>query len=166
PNRRGNTGRTGGPIRNTLPPRGPRNSLVVSNLHPKVTEKDLYELFGQQGVVKRAFLHIAPTGKSAGVADIVFAHPNDAERAKNAYNNVDLDHRPMRIAFANLSSSVASSPSVNRRGPPRSGPSSQRGGGSGRRSTRAGGNGRPRRENRPKPSQADLDAEMDTYMGQ
>ncbi|CAO3621740.1 unnamed protein product [Cunninghamella blakesleeana] len=167
-----NRRRGGGPIRNTssIPrapraPRAPRNSLVVSNLHTKVTEKDLYELFGQQGDVKRAFLHIGPDGRSAGIADIVFTRAIDAERAKNAYNGVDLDKRPMRISFANLSSAVATtsspSPRGGRRNPPSSTPFRRRSG-----NDRNSGSGRPRRENRPKPSQADLDAEMDTYMGQ
>jgi THO complex subunit 4 len=41
--------------------------------------------------LKRAFLHIGPSGKSAGIADVVFATNNDAERAKVTYNNVELD---------------------------------------------------------------------------
>ena len=87
------------------------NSLVVANLHFNVTEKDLYvsispslwwfyisltdilhqDLFGQVGPLKRAFLHIGPNGKSAGIADVVFQSSHDAERARNTYNNVELD---------------------------------------------------------------------------
>ncbi|KAI8338392.1 hypothetical protein BC941DRAFT_422783 [Chlamydoabsidia padenii] len=157
----------GGPIRRSpvSTPRGPRNSLLVSNLHHNVTEKDLYDLFGQIGNVKRAFLHLAPTGKSSGVADIVYAQSNDAERAKNTYNNVQLDGRPMRIAFADLPAAVASALPINRRiqntrtqntGNTRGG---RRGGNNSQRNT--GGNPRTRR---PKASQADLDADMDSYM--
>lgn len=86
------------------------NSLVVANLHFNVTEKDLYvsyniyysynnliypfffqDLFGQIGQLKRAFLHIGPNGKSAGIADVVFVNASDAEKARNTYNNVELD---------------------------------------------------------------------------
>jgi THO complex subunit 4 len=41
--------------------------------------------------LRRAFLHIGPNGKSAGVADVVFVNSNDAERARVTYNNVQLD---------------------------------------------------------------------------
>jgi THO complex subunit 4 len=139
--------------------------------------------------VKRAFLHLAPTGKSSGVADIVYSQANDADRAKNTYNNVELDGkesiekkhkeachiylhlmfnilgRPMRIVFADLPAAVASALPINRRiqhtrpqntGNTRGG---RRGGSSNQRN--AGGNPRTRR---PKASQADLDADMDSYM--
>lgn len=49
------------------------------------------DLFGQIGHLKRAFLHIGPNGKSAGIADIVFQSGQDAEKARNTYNNVELD---------------------------------------------------------------------------
>ncbi|KAI8972998.1 hypothetical protein BDB01DRAFT_808306 [Pilobolus umbonatus] len=77
------------PIRTT--PRSNSNSLTVANLHFNVTEKDLYDLFGQIGPLRKAFLHIGPNGKSAGIADVVFVNANDAERAKTTYNNVELD---------------------------------------------------------------------------
>ncbi|KAI7905833.1 uncharacterized protein BX663DRAFT_497791 [Cokeromyces recurvatus] len=131
------------------------NSLVVANLHFNVTEKDLYDLFGQIGPVKRAFLHIGPNGKSAGIADVVFQSSQDAERAKNTYNNVELDGRPMRISNASLISAVSS---MNTKNDKRSNNNKPRGG--------SGNNfRRRRRENRPKLSQEDLDADMDSYMG-
>ena len=43
------------------------------------------------GQLKRAFLHLGPTGGSAGVADVVFSNPHDAEWALASYNNVELD---------------------------------------------------------------------------
>ncbi|KAG2195889.1 hypothetical protein INT47_002932 [Mucor saturninus] len=143
------------------------NSLVVANLHFNVTEKDLYDLFGQIGQLKRAFLHIGPNGKSAGIADVVFVNGNDAEKARNTYNNVELDGRPMRITNASIVSAVAASlPSNNgRRG------GNLRGGNNSTRDSRDRRDNNTRRsntgkrENRPKPSQQDLDAEMDSYMG-
>lgn len=47
------------------------------------------------GPVKRAFLHLGPSGGSAGVADIVFSYPPDAERALASYNNVELDGKSL-----------------------------------------------------------------------
>ncbi|KAI8340788.1 hypothetical protein BC941DRAFT_418184 [Chlamydoabsidia padenii] len=165
-NRNSSSGRP--PLRNQAPaPRGPRNSLLVSNLHHNVTEKDLYDLFGQIGNVKRAFLHLAPTGKSSGVADIVYTNANDAERARNSYNNVELDGRPMRIAFADLSAAVASTLPINRRIQP--GRTQHTGNIRGNRrpgnnNNRQRGGSSTKREPRPKVSQADLDADMDSYM--
>ncbi|KAG1381038.1 hypothetical protein G6F61_003522 [Rhizopus arrhizus] len=144
--------------RNTFAPRSSTsdrksNSLVVSNLHFNVTEKDLYDLFGQIGSLRRAFLHIGPNGKSAGVADVVFVNSNDAERARVTYNNVQLDGRPMHITTASILSNVSTSTG--------SGPKPR--GNNTRRPTRGGG-GR-RGDSRPKPNQQDLDADMDSYMG-
>ncbi|KAF7724654.1 hypothetical protein EC973_000826 [Apophysomyces ossiformis] len=155
------------PIRNApTQSRGARNSLVVANLHHNVSEKDLYcpnfglpndeaqELFGQIGALKRAFLHIAPSGKSSGVADIVFVRPNDAERARATYNNVELDGRPMRISFAPSIPTVATSvPSGRAPSGPRRNDRPSRGRG-----------GRRQRDSRPKASEQDLDAQMDSYM--
>ncbi|GAA5817416.1 hypothetical protein MFLAVUS_010962 [Mucor flavus] len=147
------------------------NSLVVANLHFNVTEKDLYDLFGQIGQLKRAFLHIGPNGKSAGIADVVFANASDAEKARNTYNNVELDGRPMRITSASIISAVTAAPlNSGRRGNIRGGNTNGRdtnGRDNNRRdnNSRGGRSGGGRREARPKPSQQDLDAEMDTYMG-
>ncbi|CEP18767.1 hypothetical protein [Parasitella parasitica] len=153
------------PARNNTPLRTSRpassntrasNSLVVANLHFNVTEKDLYDLFGQIGKLKRAFLHIGPNGKSSGIADVVFVSSQDAERARNTYNNVELDGRPMRISTASIISAVSSAPSSNagrRSGNLRGGNNSGRRGGS------------AKREFRSKPNQRDLDADMDSYMG-
>ncbi|KAL7320609.1 hypothetical protein PS15m_000480 [Mucor circinelloides] len=162
--------RNNAPVRNSRPAsstsRTSNNSLVVANLHFNVTEKDLYDLFGQIGTLKRAFLHIGPNGKSAGIADVVFQSSQDAERARNTYNNVELDGRPMRITHASIISAVSNAPSNNapRRGNPRGGNS----GGRRDNNNSSSGNrrgGHNKRESRPKPSQQDLDAEMDSYMG-
>lgn len=128
------------------------------------------------GNVKRAYIHLAPTGKSSGVADVVYARANDAERARNTYNNVELDGRPMRISFADLPAAVASALPINRRiQPARNQPARNRNVGNTRSGARTGrrpgqnqrsGSGRPRRETRPKASQADLDADMDSYMAE
>ncbi|CAO3662492.1 unnamed protein product [Rhizopus stolonifer] len=148
-NRTNNVGRPLASNRNS------ENSLVVSNLHFNVTEKDLYDLFGQIGKLRRAFLHIGPNGKSAGIADVVFVNSNDAERARVTYNNVQLDGRPMRITVASIIASVPTS------APRTSSRFNNNNNNNGRRSTR----GNARRDNRSRPSQQDLDADMDSYMG-
>ncbi|KAI9494620.1 hypothetical protein BDB00DRAFT_817553 [Zychaea mexicana] len=156
--------RSGNQSYNTQAPRSTRNQLVVSNLHYNVTENDLYELFGQMGKLKRAYLHLAPSGGSSGVADIVYMHPQDAERASASYNNVELDGRPMRISFATQPGAAPQqSAGGAMRRPMRGG---NQGGYTrgGSRGGRGSGGNRRRQDNRPRPSEADLDADMDSYM--
>lgn len=120
------------------------------------------DLFGQIGPVKRAFLHIGPNGKSAGIADVVFHNNNDATRARTTYNNVELDNRPMHITTASVTTAISSitNKTNNRRGNLRN---SNLRGANNRRNNRPS-NGR-NRQNRPKPNEQDLDADMDSYMG-
>ncbi|KAI8066798.1 hypothetical protein BC940DRAFT_301574 [Gongronella butleri] len=162
-------------------PSGPRNSLLVANLHTRVNEKDLYELFGQIGKVKRAYIHLGPNGQSSGVANVVFQDENAAKRARDTYNNVSLDGRPMNISFTELPGALASVVNpINRRIQNTGRQQQQNQGGAPHRSSRGGGRQqggrqqqqqsggrggrRQQRQSRPTPNQADLDAEMDTYM--
>jgi len=46
-----------------------------------------------------------PNGKSKGTGQVIFIRSNDARRAINKYNNVELDGRPMKIEMV-LSSSA------------------------------------------------------------
>ncbi|CAO3682215.1 unnamed protein product [Umbelopsis vinacea] len=141
--------------------KGELNHLIVSNLHYQVSEKDLYELFGQIGKVRKAFIHLGPTGKSTGVADVIFDNSRDADRALTTYNNIELDHRPMRIAYATnpaVLTALAQQPrSQHRNAAPRG--NTARGGRGGR-----GRGGSRRSEGQTKKSQEELDAEMDSYM--
>ncbi|KAL0087979.1 hypothetical protein J3Q64DRAFT_1735486 [Phycomyces blakesleeanus] len=161
------------------------NSLVVANLDYGVTESDLYELFGQIGPLKRAFLRLDPSGKSSGVADVVFINQSDGERAMTAYNNVELDARPMRITYAsvinnryqqipmrgsnyNNNNSNDNYGGQRQRDSGRSNQYNRRNRNNNNNNSNGGGdnrqNQRRRQEPRPKPSEADLDADMDTYM--
>ncbi|KAI7869667.1 hypothetical protein BDF14DRAFT_1779346 [Spinellus fusiger] len=148
------------------------NSLVVANLHYNVDEKDLYELFSQVGPLKRAFLHLAPTGKSSGVADIIFANSGDAERAIKAYNNVELDERPMRITFSDNGNRLIVRQPLGRENGRRgalnnnNNSNNNNNNNNNRQHHRNLGNqgNRNRKEPKPNPSQAELDADMETYM--
>ncbi|XP_077308583.1 polymerase delta-interacting protein 3 isoform X7 [Lithobates pipiens] len=59
--------------------------MTVSNLHPRVTEEDIVELFCVCGALKRARL------LSPGVAEVVFVRKEDAVGAYKKYNNRYLD---------------------------------------------------------------------------
>nr|XP_020480665.1 LOW QUALITY PROTEIN: polymerase delta-interacting protein 3 [Monopterus albus] len=64
--------------------------ITVNNLHPRVTEEDIVELFCVCGALKRARL------VKMGVAEVVFVRKEDAVSAYRKYNNRCLDGQPMK----------------------------------------------------------------------
>ncbi|MED6294024.1 hypothetical protein CHARACLAT_016642 [Characodon lateralis] len=64
--------------------------IIVTNLHPRVTEEDILELFCVCGALKRARL------VKVGVAEVVFVRKEDAVSAYRRYNNRCLDGQPMK----------------------------------------------------------------------
>eukprot|EP00062_Callorhinchus_milii_P026644 gi/632989005/ref/XP_007883413.1/ PREDICTED: polymerase delta-interacting protein 3-like [Callorhinchus milii] len=64
--------------------------MTVNNLHTRVTEEDIVELFCVCGALKRARL-VRP-----GVAEVVFVRKDDAITAYKKYNNRCLDGQPMK----------------------------------------------------------------------
>ncbi|KAM5148638.1 polymerase delta-interacting protein 3 [Mantella aurantiaca] len=64
--------------------------MTVNNLHLRVTEEDIVELFCVCGALKRARL------LSPGVAEVVFVRKEDAVGAYKKYNNRYLDGQPMK----------------------------------------------------------------------
>ncbi|KAL4658025.1 polymerase delta-interacting protein 3-like isoform X1 [Arapaima gigas] len=64
--------------------------MTVNNLHSRVTEEDIIELFCVCGALKRARL------LCAGVAEVVFVRKEDAIAAYRKYNNRCLDGQPMK----------------------------------------------------------------------
>uniref|UniRef100_A0A3Q2QDL0 DNA polymerase delta interacting protein 3 n=1 Tax=Fundulus heteroclitus TaxID=8078 RepID=A0A3Q2QDL0_FUNHE len=63
--------------------------ITVNNLHPRVSEEDIVELFCVCGALKRARL------VKVGVAEVVFVRKEDAVSAYRKYNNRCLD-QPMK----------------------------------------------------------------------
>ncbi|XP_075039005.1 polymerase delta-interacting protein 3 isoform X2 [Mixophyes fleayi] len=76
--------------------------MTVNNLHPRVTEEDIVELFCVCGALKRARL------LSPGVAEVVFVRKEDAVGAYKKYNNRYLDGQPMKCNL-HLNGSVITS---------------------------------------------------------
>nr|XP_023685700.1 polymerase delta-interacting protein 3-like isoform X1 [Paramormyrops kingsleyae] len=64
--------------------------MTVNNLHPRVTEEDIVELFCVCGALKRTRL------LQAGVVEVVFVRKEDAIAAYRKYNNRCLDGQPMK----------------------------------------------------------------------
>ncbi|XP_074758705.1 polymerase delta-interacting protein 3 isoform X3 [Athene noctua] len=97
--------------------------MTVNNLHPRVTEEDIVELFCVCGALKRARL-VHP-----GVAEVVFVKKDDAITAYKKYNNRCLDGQPMKCNLhmnGNVITSdqpillrLSDTPSVKKEGEPR-----------------------------------------------
>ncbi|KAJ3053804.1 hypothetical protein HK097_003320 [Rhizophlyctis rosea] len=157
-------------------PRAPvADKIVVSNLAKNVTERDVLELFNHVGPVRSASLAFDATGKSKGVATVVFQRPGDAANAVREYHNRTLDNKPMKIELVVSASAIESgSLGGGAGGAQRNGHGRQRNGGNGGSGGgRRGGNGGGRRggnaggrASRPKATAETLDAEMDTYMNE
>lgn len=71
--------------------------LLVSNLHPRVTEDDVLELFSDIGPIKRArFI-------DKGLAEVIYVRIEHAKEAIKKYDLKELDGRQMVIGFADKS---------------------------------------------------------------
>jgi len=67
----------------------PGFKIYVTNLHHKVTQEDIVELFGDVGPLMKAAL------QRPGMAEVIYVHREDALRAVDVYNNRQLDGLPM-----------------------------------------------------------------------
>ncbi|KAG8936976.1 hypothetical protein FRC03_001019 [Tulasnella sp. 419] len=169
--------RTGSPMNRPRPAGGaggaPAGKIIISNLPPDVTDKDVTELFSTTvGPVSETTLNYDSNGRSKGSATVTFARPGDATKAYNQYNNRLIDgKRTLKIEIvvdptkaapaASLAERVGGPDAKTADGsrPPRNGNA-----GKGRGGGRGGGRGRgPRRNERPQKTAADLDAEMEDY---
>eukprot|EP00842_Homolaphlyctis_polyrhiza_P001822 jgi/Hompol1/2640/HPOL_000479-RA len=137
------------------------------------------------GDLRSAQLNYSADGKSKGVATVIFKKHGDAARAFAEYNNRTLDDKPMRIelvvnpdvasrrlkpaanaaaaAAAALTARVGGTGGVSKARTPAAGAAAPAANGTGR--GRRGRGGRGGRTPKPAVTNADLDAEMDAYMG-
>ncbi|CAO3593876.1 unnamed protein product [Absidia cylindrospora] len=115
-------------------------TLTVENLHYNVTEQDLESVFKLVGTVDKCKIEFDRSGRSTGIAKIVFPDQDVAQKALDKFNNVDLDGQPMKITLLNKSST----------------------GGGGRVSS-SSGRGGSTRQSRSSRNENDLDAELEAY---
>ncbi|KAF9115787.1 hypothetical protein BGX27_006398 [Mortierella sp. AM989] len=79
------------------------SKIIVENLHYAVTLEDIKELFDTHaGPVKFAEVKYDPSGRSTGVATILFKESADAATAIKKLNGITLDGQAMKITYAPL----------------------------------------------------------------
>lgn len=187
---RGTVARGGGGFA-AAKPQGAVTKLVISNLEFGVNDNDVKELFQEFGNMRSSAIHYDSTGRSLGTAHVVFTQYPSALKASRQYNGVHLDGRPMKITIDGQNPAAPAQAAAarggfrgtsNRRPVKRlSGtPTAFKGTGArgasrgvargGRGQTRGRGargrGGRGAKTNKPAPSVADLDAELEAYANQ
>eukprot|EP01006_Ploeotia_vitrea_P057555 TRINITY_DN68190_c0_g1_i1.p1 TRINITY_DN68190_c0_g1~~TRINITY_DN68190_c0_g1_i1.p1 ORF type:complete len:275 (-),score=13.84 TRINITY_DN68190_c0_g1_i1:38-862(-) len=78
-------------------------TVILSNLNSDITANDIVELCGRNGEVKRVELkYNNKTGKSIGVAEILFARQSEATNCVKELDGVPLDGKPMNARISGL----------------------------------------------------------------
>lgn len=99
-----------GPTGPQIPSPSPSASLYVGDLHPEVTETQLFEHFRDIGpVVSIRVCRDAITKRSLGYAYVNFQNPGDAERALDTLNYSTIKEKPIRIMWRNSDPSIRKS---------------------------------------------------------
>ncbi|KXS18160.1 RNA-binding domain-containing protein [Gonapodya prolifera JEL478] len=154
------------------------SKIEVRNLDFQVNESDLREIFDQISPVKSVALQFDKHGRSVGIAEITFHNAESGARAVQKFNNVPLDHKPMKITvkttLAPVPVKVATPkpPQVAPAAGPRGGktrgaPGASRGGTTAGQATRGGRGARGGRGGKksvkPK-TKEELDMELDQFL--
>ncbi|KAJ7468016.1 hypothetical protein FB451DRAFT_1257785 [Mycena latifolia] len=87
-------------VNGTSAPSVPNSRLVVSNLHYEISPKDLTAIFGQIGtLVCEPQIRYDRSGRSSGTAIVSFETPTEAARAKKQFDGILAKSQPMTIVF-------------------------------------------------------------------
>lgn len=85
--------------KNVEPPKIVSAQIMITNLHPDVSDTDVKDLFGELGAIKSAGVNFNSEGKSNGTATVTYKAPDSAQTAIKKYNGVLLDGQPMSITL-------------------------------------------------------------------
>ena len=96
------------------------NNLYISNLSYSTKDGDLEKIFQQYGRITHCkIIRDHSTAKSRGFGFVTFDSVADAEKAKDALDNTEIDDRKIRIEKARRSGDRKSSPRRDRSSPRR-----------------------------------------------
>eukprot|EP00123_Amoebidium_parasiticum_P022669 comp9219_c0_seq1/m.4359 comp9219_c0_seq1/g.4359 ORF comp9219_c0_seq1/g.4359 comp9219_c0_seq1/m.4359 type:complete len:277 (-) comp9219_c0_seq1:416-1246(-) len=168
---RGRTAARPAPYQTEKPKPAPKltsTKLLVENLHQKVNDADIKELFSQVGTVRKTAVHYNAQGKSIGTAEVHYARPEDVAKAIKEYNGLTLDGKPMKLSVvAQPTSDVLDRVAAPKKAPARAAAPARGAAASGRGRGAArggrGGRGGARAPKAAPKTQADLDKELDQY---
>ncbi|RSH88799.1 hypothetical protein EHS25_003027 [Saitozyma podzolica] len=134
------------------------SKVIISNLPADVTEAAVRDLMQSTvGPVRTVQMSYTSTGKSTGVATVIFKNKGDANKAHASYHNRMIDNqRPMKVEIALDPSQMQSLAS-------RVAPAPARGGAARAPAQPRRGGGRPRQPRPQKKTAEELDAEMAAY---
>ena len=76
-----------------------RSAIIYTVTQIPTDTRIIQDYFGKTiGYTKRVFLTYGPTGKSRGVATIIFSDPKAAAKAAAQLDGVKVDNRAMRVS--------------------------------------------------------------------
>ncbi|PWN37254.1 RNA-binding domain-containing protein [Meira miltonrushii] len=77
----------------------PSAKLIVKGLHYEIGNDELMEIFQRIGPIAKASVRYDRTGRSVGVATVIYADQKDAIRAKQEYDGANAKGHPLSISF-------------------------------------------------------------------
>ncbi|CAI2350211.1 unnamed protein product [Caenorhabditis sp. 36 PRJEB53466] len=89
--------------------------LVMENIHPKITDSMLRDVFESFGRIEKLQLDTDPSGDCKGTGFIEFRNAEDAQKACEQLNNFELAGRQIRLSIKHESSSKKEEASIHQR---------------------------------------------------
>ncbi|CAO1635377.1 unnamed protein product [Sympodiomycopsis kandeliae] len=80
----------------------PTPKLLIEGLHYEVSEDELRSLFSQIGPVQKSFIKFDRSGRSTGVAIVIYQNADDAAAARQEFDGANAKGKPITISFEHM----------------------------------------------------------------